>query len=350
MRRVFLLLGALALAVPPAARAQTAAQLLEQGITRYQNFEFESAALSIRRALSLAGPAGLPRQERARALSYLAAAELFNSRPESARAAFEQLVLLAPRYRPSSLVFPPSVLAQYDQVRLSIKAVDIVAPDTLDVRLGAGVFAPWVYASSVHEISVSVVRSDGRRVRPLYRGALSDSLPLRWDARDSTGAVVSSGSYQLRVESLGADNQVVRTAELPLDVQIVRRDTLPHPPRPDSLLKPERNPFGPALKVLATGLALGGLTAGLPIMFDAGSQAAGTRFIVGGALSLAGIAAFVSHHPGRRIPENISANAAVRAEWERARRAVVEENQRRIEDVRLRIRTGDLVQMDRAAR
>lgn len=350
MRRALLFLGALALAAPAAARAQTAAQLLEQGVSRYQNFDFELAAASIRRALTVGGPSGLPRQERARALSYLAAVELFRSRPDSARSAFEQLVLLAPRYRPSGLVFPPTVLAQYDQARQAVKAVDIAAPDSVDLRLGAGVFAPWAYASSVHVIRVSVLRSDGKPIAGLYRGAVSDSVLLRWDGRDSTGAVVPSGSYQLRVESLDPDSGVRRIAQLPLDVQIIRRDTLPHPPRPDSLLKPERNPVGPALKVLATGVALGGLTAGLPILFDARPYATGTRFVVGGALSVAGIAAFVSQHPGRRIPENISANTATQTRWERERDAVVDENRRRIEDVRFKIRTGALVRMDRDVR
>lgn len=348
--RLLILLGALALAAPVAARAQTAAQLLEQGISRYQNFEFDLAAALIWRALSLAGPSGLPRQERARALSYLAAVELFRDRRDSARAAFEQLVLLAPRYRPSDLVFPPTVLAQYTQVRQTIKVVDIVAPDSVDLRLGTGVFAPWAYTSSVHVINVSVLRSDARPVVRLYRGAVSDSVPLRWDGRDSTGTAVPSGSYQLRVESLDADNEVVRIAQLPLDVQIIRRDTLPHPPRPDSLLKPERIPVGPAFRVFATGAALGGLTAGLPALFGAKPYATGTRFVVGGALGLAGLAGFLSHHPGRRIPENISANGEVLGRWEREREAVVRENRLRIEDVRFKIRTGALVRLDRDVR
>lgn len=342
------MIGALVLCPLAALRAQTAAELLEEGITRYQNFDLELAAAWIRRALAVPPPSGLPRLERARALSYLGAVELFRDRRDSAQSAFEQLVLLAPRYRPSDLVFPPAVRAQYDQVRLSIKAVEIVAPDSVDTRLGTGGFAPWAYASSPHVINVSVARTDGRRVRALYRGMLSDSIPLRWDGGDSAGAAVPSGSYQFRVESLDADSQVVRIAQLSLDVVISRRDTLPHPPRPDSLLKPERIPFGPALKVLATGLGLGGLTAGLPALFDAGPQATGTRFIVGGALGLAGIAAFVSLHPGRRIPDHIADNATVLAAWERNRQAVLEENRRRIEDVRLRIRAGSLVQMDRA--
>ena len=67
-------------------------------------------------------------------------------------------------------------------------------------------------------------------------------------------------------------------------------------------------------------------------------------------ITLAGIAGLLSHHPGRRIPENISANAAIRLRWEREREAVVGENRRRIEDVRFKIRTGALVRMDRDVR
>lgn len=350
MRRALLLLGALALALPPDGRAQTAGEVLERAINAYQDFQLDNAAALLRRALAFPPSSGLPRQDRARALSYLAAVELFRDRRDSALAAFQRLVLLAPRYRPSDRIFPPPVLNTYHEVRQATKVVDIAAPDTVDLPLSSGAFAPWAYASSLHDVTASVVRSDGRLVRPLYSGPIGDSLAIRWDGRDSTGVTVASGSYQLRVESRDANRQVIRIAQLPLDVQIVRRDTLPHPPRPDSLLKPERIPLGPALRVFATGAALGGLTAGLPALFGAKPYATGTRFVVGGALGLAGLAGFLSHHPGRRIPENISANGEVLGRWEREREAVVRENRLRIEDVRLKIRTGALAQMDRDVR
>jgi hypothetical protein len=345
MRRALVLLGALALANLGPARAQTAAEVLQRGVSAYENLQLDVAAALIRRALAFPASSGLPKPERARALSYLAAAELFQNRQDSATATFQQLVWVAPRYRPSDLIFPPPVLNLFDRVRQTTKAVDIAAPDSVDLPFGSEPFTSWLYASILHGVDAAVLQGDGKLVRGLYRGPLGDSLALRWDGRDSAGVPVPSGSYQLRVQSMEPSGEVAGVALLPLELKLVRRDTLPYPPRPDSLLRPEHRPVAPAFRALAAGVALAGLTALLPAVIGGQPEATGARYVVGVSLGLAGVAGFLSHHPGQLIPEIAAANRALLEKWDRDRQALVQENRRRREDTRLQIVVGTVVQL-----
>ncbi len=57
-------------------------------------------------------------------------------------------------------------------------------------------------------------------------------------------------------------------------------------------------------------------------------------------MTIAGIAAFLSHHPGRSIPGNAAHNRTLRDDWRRAVDDVTRRNAQRIREVRMRIRTG----------
>ena len=89
--------------------AQSASDLLGQGVQKYQALEYDAAAALLERSLRHDSIAGLADSLRARALTYLAATELFRGQRDSAVGAFRQLVLLNPRYRPDELIFPPQV-------------------------------------------------------------------------------------------------------------------------------------------------------------------------------------------------------------------------------------------------
>ena len=133
---------ALTLLVAATARlpAQSASDLLQQGIRAYQKLEYDAAVALLRESLSRREPAALPDSQRARALAYLAATQLFQQQRDSAAAAFRTLVRLDPRYRPDELIFPPQVTNLYEEVRRSTKVLSVQVPPVpaLRARTAAG--------------------------------------------------------------------------------------------------------------------------------------------------------------------------------------------------------------------
>jgi len=77
---------------------------------------------------------------------------------------------------------------------------------------------------------------------------------------------------------------------------------------------------------------------------DAGGEDhARGRLVVGGAVTVAGIAAFFSRHPARAIPANVAANRQLRDRWSEERARVVADNARRRGELRLGVKSGDPV-------
>jgi len=333
MRSALLLLVGLCcgtVAVPAHAAGQTAGATLTLGVRAYDDLEFEQAAGLFRRALTVQGSDALSAANASRALIYLSATELLRDRRDSARVIARRLVIRNPRFRPDELVFPPQLLLLYEVVRRATPAVIGEAPADTAIRPGKDAVAVRLYASSVHDIGAALVALDGRVVRTLYRGPIGDSLVLRWNGLDSAGtSPPPSGSYVLTVSSFNRDGRVVRIMRLPVEVLPGPTDTLRHPPAPaDTVLLPERRPMGPALRVLAPGVLGGVGVAVLPGLVARGEKPSGTRFALGGAVTLASIAAFVSHRPGRQIPANVVHNRGIR-EWQNAVADVTRRNAER---------------------
>jgi hypothetical protein len=124
-------------------------------------------------------------------------------------------------------------------------------------------------------------------------------------------------------------------------VRRLARDTIPLPPPPaDSLFRPERAAQGPALGALATGALVSGAVLVLPSVTAGGAQPSGARFVVAGAVSVSGIAAFLLHRSSRPIPENVRANRALRDAWLEHVDIVKRQNAERRREVRLVIEAG----------
>jgi hypothetical protein len=322
LRPALLLLAGLCcgtLVVPSLAAGQAASATVTQGVRAYDDLEFEQAAGLLRRALAVRGTAALSAADVSRALIYLVATELLRDRRDSARAIARRLVVSNPRFRPDELVFPPQLMLLYEAVRRATPAVIAEASADTAIRPGTEAVSIRLYASSVHDIVATLVALDGRVVRTLYRGPIGDSLVLQWNGVDSAGTgPPRSGVYALTVSSLNRDGHVARILRMPIEVLSGPTDTLPHPPPPaDSVLLPERRPMGPALRVLAPGLLAGVGVAVLPGLVARGEQPSGARFVVGGTVTLVGIAAFVSHRPGRQIPANVAHNRVIH-DWRAA--------------------------------
>ncbi len=346
MRRRLPLLAALAvLAVGRDLPAQTAGELVAQGIAAYNGLEYDAAGALLRRGLAVVGPDALPPGARPVTFVYLGATEIFRGRRDSAEVAFRQALRADPRHRPDPLVFPPVVANTFDAVRRTTAYVRVeVAPDT-GIILGKEFYVARLDASALHNITVDVLREDGRPVRQLYGGPIADSLVVRWEGLDEDGAAAIEGRLILQIASR-ASGGVQRLLQLPLSTSGGARDTLPHPPPlADSLLLPEREPRGPALRALGTGLggALGALI--LPSLITKDGASASSRYLVAVSLTTAGILGFVAQRPGRVVEDNIVANQIVRDAWRREQNTIAVENEARRRDRVLRIRSGAVIEV-----
>src|SRR5260370_1936561 len=114
------------LAVP--SSAQSAGSILGKGVRAYQALEYDAAAALLQQSLLQQPPLALADTQRARALSYLAATELFRGRRGAAAEAFLPLIQLDPPARPDSLIFPPQVTNLCQDVRRTTKVVRLEVP------------------------------------------------------------------------------------------------------------------------------------------------------------------------------------------------------------------------------
>ncbi len=314
--RIWLLVacGASLLAKP--AVGQGSGELVQRGMRAYQDLDLPTAVGLIRRALAVQGDDTLPEPARLDALSYLGAAEFVRGRNDSAAAAFRRIVQLEPRYRLDPLVFPPELATLFASVRRDTKVVEAELPAAATIAPGSGQYAPQLFASSFHEIRVTIERSDGVPARQVYEGLISDSLELRWDGLDAAGEPLESGRYVLAIESRIASGQVVRILRVPLDIESNPADTVDHPPPPaDSLFLPERVTRGPGLEALVGGLVGGVGIAVLPLAVAPDADLSAGRIAVAGTVALTGVISFFMQRPGRPIVPNVQANELLRQEW-----------------------------------
>jgi hypothetical protein len=344
MRALVLLVAIGVLSIPRAAQAQAGAALLIQGVRAYDDLEFDGAAGFLRRALAAQGGEALTPGEVSRALIYLAATELLRDRRDSAIAVSRRLVLLNPRFRPDELIFPPQVLTLYEAVRRATPVVIGRAPADTTIHSGSEELTMRLYASAFHDIDAKVMAEDGRVVRTLYAGPIGDSLDVRWNGLDSSGTrAPPPGRYAITVRSFDRQRRLARILRVPLELsQAAGRvvDTLPHPTIPKNALLPERTSYKPALRALAPGALAGAAIAVFPSLMAGNEDATSARFVVGGAVTIAGVAAFLSRHPGRAIPRNAAHNDTVRTVWRRQVDEVKQRNAARTRQVILGIRGG----------
>src|SRR5690242_5469884 len=343
-------LRVLALLVAAASRlpAQSANELLQQGVREYQKLNYDAAVALLRESLVRRDPAALADSQRARALSYLAATELFQQQRDSAAAAFRTLVRLDPRYRPDELIFPPQVTNLYDEVRRSTKVLSVQVPPVTELHARLEWFTARVVTTSVQSVTATLARDDGTPVRTLYDGPVADSLSLKWDGLTAGGTLPDEGRYVLHVAPRPPLEDGPRPLQVTLDITQVAPDTLVWPPAPAGpALLPERTSATPALGSLAAGTLAAGAVVALPSLFGRSGEATGARFAVAAAVSIAGLVGFFAHQP-RPIEANIRANAPARADWQRRVEAVKGENAKRRGSARLLIRAGPVTVAERA--
>ncbi len=319
------------------SRAQSASELLRQGVQAYQALEYDAAAALLERSLRRDSVTGLADSLQTRALTYLAATELFRGQRDSAVAAFRQLVLLNPRYRPDELIFPPQVTNLFQEVRRATKAIAVAVPPVTELRARLDRFKARVLASSLADVTVTLAHEDGTPVLQLYSGPVADSILVSWDGLTAAGTPADDGRYLLRVMPRSPAADGPRARQVVLDVKQQPPDTLPWPPTP--ALLPERTLTGPAFQSLAAGLVAGAAVVALPSLIAQGKDATGARFAVGAAVGVSGLVGFFARKP-RPLDANVRANASQRDAWKRRVDAVKAENAARLRTMRLVVRAG----------
>ena len=336
------------LTAAPRLAAQTATDLLEQGVRAYQKLEYDAAVALLRESLARRAPTALADSQRARALSYLAATELFQQERDSAAGSFRELVRLDPRYRPDELIFPPQVTNLFEEVRRATKVLTVQVPASMELRPRRESFTARVITTSVLPVLVTLAHDDGTPVRTLWDGRVPDSMVVKWDGTTTdAGTLPEDGHYLLRVAPNPATEDGPRPLQVTLDITQEPPDTLSWPPPPTAPpLLPERTSASPALGSLAAGTLAGGAVVALPALFGRSGEATGARFAVAATVSIAGLVGFFAHQP-RPIEANIRANAPARADWQRRVEAVKSENAKRRGAARLLIRAGPVTVAER---
>ena len=341
-RATLVLAMSLLLGGAPGLRGQSAGDLLRQGVRAYQALEYDAAAALLERSLARDSAAALADSLRARALTYLAATELFRGQRDSAIAAFRQLVLLNPRYRPDELIFPPQVTNLFQDVRRATRAIAVAVPPVTELRSRSDRLSVPVLASSLADVAVTLAREDGTEIRELYSGPVADSLLVTWDGLTAAGAPADNGRYVLRVTPRTPTADGPRARQVVLDVKRVVPDTLPWPPPLTTPpLLPERTSTGPAFRSLAAGLVAAGAVVALPSLMAQGKDATGrgARFAVGAAVGVSGFVGFFARKP-RPLEANVRANTSQRDAWKKKLDAVKTENAARLRTMRLVVRAG----------
>ncbi len=341
-----LMVSVLVVVASRAAGAQTAAVPLSDGLRAYKDLDFDRAAGLLRRDLARLGAANAPVADQAQGLLYLGAADLFRGRRDSAVAVFRRLVLLDPRFRPDRMVFPPEVTSVFDSVRTRVKTVAIQTPPDTEVMAGAGAWGGWLFASSFQSVEVTLRYDDGAPFRFIYAGPIGDSLRIQWNGLDAADQLPPVRRVLLRVAARAPTGELTGILQLPLDLKIVRPDTVPWPAPPSGAqLLPERAADKSAARALLGGLVLSGTVAALPSLVGGSHGSSGPRVAVAGAVGVAGVLGYILHRPGRPLRENIRANKARREAWQRSADRVAADNVRRRADVRLAVHAGEVTAM-----
>ena len=300
-RRAAVLAAALTL-LPGGARAQCAIDMITSGVRAYRDLELERARELLGTALeSQRRTSSTCATEGARALVYLGASYWLLSMPDSAVRTFERAVVLAPRFEPDELEFPPDITETFDRVRRRTPSIAVTITDESVIGPRAGETLPiHLTASTPHWVAATLRAPDGGHVRRLYDGPVAagaGGIVLEWDGRDAAGDAVMPGRYDVEIVSADSLSLPLRMVIVPLTVE----SNVPEEPQVEAadtalaaaLAPPRRGGGGvwSALAAAGAGLAAGALVVAVPPALD-GVPESGARWAVGASLGIAGIVGF----------------------------------------------------------
>jgi hypothetical protein len=326
--------------------AQESVDPLAPALAAFNDLDYDVAATRFRAAIALIGAQRLPDADRARALMYLGATENFRGVRTGAVDAFRSLLIIDPRYRPSEVIFPPEVIALYQETRIGVRATSAEIAPNSEIAIPTDRLPIKIFASSLHDIRVRVTTSLGAPERILYEGVIGDSILVSWDGREASGAAGRPGRYLLRIASRGPGGNTEREVQIPLEVEHVPIDTLPWPEQLNaSSLRPETIVRANGTKQVITGLAGAAAVVLLPSLIGA-TDPSSLRYGVAAGITVAGLVGLATATRPQPVPENIAFNNTLRAEWTQELERIRAENRTRLATVRLRVRVERAVTVE----
>ncbi|MGH7644175.1 MAG: hypothetical protein ACREMR_01180 [Gemmatimonadales bacterium] len=338
MKRVAGLIAALVLAAVRGAAQASTADALAQAQRLYEQLEIERAIPLLRQVLSPSWQQPVSPEQRVETFTYLGASLALMGQTDSAvnyfRRAIEQdpFAALDPqRFTPAQL----ELFAQAGQRTLAL-ATRPVRPARFDPRSERFAFA-------VATSHVALLRVELRPPGPggsvvLFDGETERSREIPWDGLAAGGSLAPPGRYELvviaRSRVLPRGDTVRAYFDLRHEVASLE-DTLPAL-EPGDLLPEERSGSTAALD-LAKGLAVaaGVLLAGSLASDDLGGAEESLVLAAAGAAAVTGGVTFVHGRQHRDIPQNVTANAARRAQRATANAQIRRRNADRIAQTRL---------------
>jgi hypothetical protein len=341
MSRRKLILASLFLALTSgrSLEAQSARDLMSEGIGAYQALDLDAARDLLERALATDGAEALADSARAGAYMYLGAIAILDGRRQDATEMFTKALESDPRCRPDPLIFPPEILGPFQAARRHTSYVRADPSRDTTIVAGADSFTTTLYTSTPQRINVDLMREDGSVARRLHSGPVEDSLDIAWDGLALDGSPLE-GRLVMRIASYGSGDE--RVLRIPLEVRALPVDSIDRPTPPARpVLPPDRGGSGRALRAGAVGIAAGLAAVFLPKVIADEDVGTSTRYVVGGALGVAGVVGFITQASRERSPENIAANEALREAWEREAAGGRETSSGEAGPVRLVIRAGD---------
>ena len=347
----FVLAALLAIGAPLArAQAQTSTQLIETARARLEDVQPDSASALLVRALG--NTSSVSASDQLRGWTLLGIAELMRGHPSVARQAFRRALERDATLRIDSLAYLHSDLRQVFALEKDTFRVENRddAPLTVNTRMaldtiiqpGRGRYTIEVRPARRARVIASVVPAGNESADPLWAdtAAANPVSVFTWNLRSGTG-IVTPGRYALHiVANEGPGHQPILVSRT-FTVSRMAVDTMSSAELPTDSLLPEvtmvRRPSS-----LIAGLALG---AGAVMMtslvankdLNSGHGDPG-RFVVAGAVSIAGVIGFLHSRVERPLPENIAFNQSLRDRYQRQGEDLGAENRRRMMNAPVRIR------------
>jgi len=338
---LLLLAGFLAAAMVPPAWGQTpAARLITAARLQLDELNSDSAAALLRQALDqqvAATPA-----ERVAVLSLLGVTELIEGREPRARDYFRQVLQIDPEAAVDTLQdLHSDLLRVFAGEKERVLRLSVAVPMDTVVPIQAGALRVGARTSRTAVVELRVASSAGVTLR--HDTLASGRDAWEWSLRSADGTVVPPGTYTLIVSARDPAGSEARPVTWSLSVERLAADTVALPPplpatafAPESVTRRQRQ-----TGALVRGLAFGAVAVFLAVEGPGKSGGDAKGYVVGGALSGAGLLGFLSGKiETRPIPDNIQRNQQLRQQDAERRAAIVAANARARQEARLRVRSA----------
>jgi hypothetical protein len=332
--------GLLAVLAAPAAAQTRTEQLLARAEELYDQLDIERALPILRQVVSPASPFEVTAGQRVHAYVLLGASLVLAQMPDSGVLYFRAAVERDPFIDLDPARFTRAQLAAFGEARRLTFAVAArpVVPVRIDPRTERLTFA--VVTTHDGTLRAEVRAGATGETVVLFDGANAGLREVVWNGLVG-GRLAAPGRYELTVAGQSRLGPWVDTARAYFDLRhdvVPLEDTLPAL-RPDELL-PEQHPSSAARGDLFRGLGVAAGALLIPTVVANGRLAGGGegRVLAGTVAGLgvvAGVGTFVQRQRNRAIPENVAANARVRAVRAEQNAAVRSRNAERVAQAKL---------------